>query len=267
MYQNVVALSSKTHAKKRFTPLRSYGFARNQGMVPVAARELSRLAARLPLAFVTRGETPEPRLVAMLGLDGQSNLLVGPDGRWLSDYVPAAVRRYPFILTQPSQADAPPAVAIDTEAGVLSDTEGEPLFTEDGEPTERLNQAKAILREFTTGVEATRRATEALTGAGLLEEWQPTVTVGERRWRLNGLQSVSEQKLNALDDASFAELRREGALPLAYAQILSTAQLPALVRLANAHAQKAKKGQQSGGNTGKTNGAGSGGDVSFNFDA
>ncbi|MFV8836701.1 SapC family protein [Aquisalimonas sp. APHAB1-3] len=266
MYQNVVALSAKTHANKRFTPLRNYRFARDQGMIPVAARELSRLAARLPLAFVTRGDAAEPRLIAMLGLDGQTNLLVGPDGRWLNDYVPAAVRRYPFILTRPSDGEAAPAVAIDTAAGVLSDTEGEPLFTADGEPAERLNQAKAILREFTNGVETTHRAAQALARADLLEDWHPTVTVGDKRWRLNGLQSVSEQKLNALDDARFAELRREGVIPLAYAQMLSMAHLPALVRLANAHAQKAKKGQQSGGNTGKTNGAG-GGDVSFNFDA
>ena len=50
--------------------------------------------------------------------------------------------------------------------------------------------------------------------------------------KLEGLWRADEAALNALDDATFLKLRKVGALPIAYAQILSMSRLAVLSRLA-----------------------------------
>ena len=258
MYQNVVVLSRQTHGDKRFQPLPDYGFARGQTLVPVAAAELTHVAARLPIGFMA-SEAEGLRPMVLMGIDGETNLLVGPDGRWATDYVPAAVRRYPFVLTRNQEGGA--AVGIDLEANTLSDSDGDPLFKDDGEPGERLERIMAMLREFDGGIRGAATAAQRLEEAGVLEDWEPKVEVAGQSWTLKGLRRVSESALNALDDETFAGLRSGGALAMAYAQLLSTAQLPKLVRLA-----EARQKQTQPASAGKPNGQGNG-EMSFNFDA
>ena len=265
MYQNVMPLSQETHANKRFRPLSDYHFARNQVVIPIAANELTRVAGRVPIGLI-ESEQEGLRPMALLGVDGSTNLLVGPDGRWLQDYVPAAIRRYPFILARREGQEGEEAqslVGIDQAADALSDTEGEPLFTDAGEPGERLAGIMELLRQLDLGVRAMGAAAENLRAAGVVEDWTPAIEVGGKRQRLAGLKRVSEEALNGLDDQAFAGLRQGGALGLAYAQMLSMAQLPRLVRLAEARHNAAERAAKQG----RGDGRGGTDELSFNFDA
>jgi len=263
MYGNVIALSQEAHAAKRFRPLSDYHFAQNQVVIPVAANELTHIAARLPVVLMD-SEQEGLRPLAVMGLDGENNLLVGPDGRWLQDYVPAAIRRYPFVLARGGDhPEARPVVGIDQAADSLSDSEGEPLFTDGGEPGERLAGIMDLLRQLDTGSRALARAARSLEAAGLVEAWEPRIEVAGRTRRLAGMKRVSETALNALDDATFAGLRQDGALALAYAQMFSMAQLPRLARLAGARQKAADRAVRQGGANGRTRDD----EIAFNFDA
>jgi SapC len=76
-------------------PVSDFGFARATNSVLLGAAESPRAVRSYPIVFTSR----EPRVaVAVLGLEGNENLFVGEDGRWREGhYVPAYVRRYPFI--------------------------------------------------------------------------------------------------------------------------------------------------------------------------
>ncbi|WP_290650316.1 SapC family protein [Aquisalimonas sp.] len=259
MYRNVVALSSKDHAGKRLRPHQGYEFARGETVMPVSAAELPQLVARLPIGFLDSGRNGL-RPMALLGIDTRTNLLVAPDGRWLQDYVPAAIRRYPFILMRRS-GDGDMGVAVDMDSELLADTDGERLFTDDGEASEHFSRIVDLLRQFEGGMRATARACRRLSEAGLLADWSPTVEVAGKHWRLNGMQRVDEQALNGLDNDAFVALRDDNAVALAYAQLLSMAQLPRLVRLAQARAR------QQGPDGKRRNRSRSDEEIRFNFDA
>lgn len=64
---------------------------------------------------------------------------------------------------------------------------------------------------------------------------------GERK--LEGLFRVNEAALNALDNEAFLSVRKSGALPVAYAQLLSMQQLRVLGELAQARAQRTQQVQ------------------------
>jgi hypothetical protein len=87
---------------------------------------------------------------------------------------------------------------------------------------------------------ATGRAVAALAGAEALAPWPLEVETAEGRKAVAGLFRVDEARLNALDADAFLALRAAGALPLAYAQLLSMGQLSVFQTLAQLQQQLAR---------------------------
>src|SRR5262249_8319335 len=92
----VVPVSRELHGNLRVKPLESYDFARSLPVIRVLAGEIAQAAAHFPLVFIKDGDAFQ--LFALMGITGGENLFVSPDGRWVNDYVPAMLRRYPFML-------------------------------------------------------------------------------------------------------------------------------------------------------------------------
>jgi len=119
-------------------------YARATNSVLLGAAEFARAMHSYPIVFTST----EPRVaVAVLGLDGDQNLFVGEDGKWREgNYIPAYVRRYPFIfLEQPDKSEL--TLCIDEGSGLLTQTEDHLLF-ESGEPSQLLRNALEFCREF-----------------------------------------------------------------------------------------------------------------------
>ena len=75
------AISSTTHADKRWKRYDSYAFAAHDALAPLVAQELPRAVLHLPIAFVAQDGQFTP--VAVLGIQPGQNLFVAPEGRWL----------------------------------------------------------------------------------------------------------------------------------------------------------------------------------------
>src|SRR5690606_11244135 len=107
--------------------------------------------------------------VAILGLRGGENLFIDAHGRWANGmYVPAFVRRYPFILSRGGQGPTDYTVCVDESFEGLSESEGEPLFDDEGKESELVGRAVGLLRDFLTETERTRRFVERLRQLELL---------------------------------------------------------------------------------------------------
>lgn len=206
---------------------RGYLFASSIHMVPVVAAELSRLVTELPLAFTELDG--EARLVAVLSLQPRMNPFVAPDGRWLGGYVPAALRGYPFRLAQ-VQGRTDSVLCVDEESGLLADAgDGEPFFDADGKPAEAVGQILEFLAKTQRNAAVTQQAVDALKVADVLEPWPLTLKLEDARSvRVEGLLRVDEAALNALPDDDWLVLRRAGALPVAYAHLLSMGRIAAI---------------------------------------
>lgn len=224
----------------RWQRFSNYAFAANRSLLPVSGGELSVLALSFTIAFVPQGDGFVP--VAVLGLESEKNLYVAPDGRWLGNYVPAALRSYPFAEL-PTQ-DGLQVLCVDEGSGLLSEIEGplggERFFDDDG----ALSVAVRGVLDFLQQAAATRprlmAATQTLNHHGLIQPWPASVVLGGANIQVEGLYRVDEAALTALSDTAFLELRHAGALPLAYTQMLSTQNLRILGSLANAHLQTAQ---------------------------
>lgn len=227
----ITALTPERHAHKRWKRYNSYAFARDRAVTPLVGAELARAALTLPIVFLQQGETWLP--FALLGLAPDTNLLVASDGRWLSGYVPAALRGYPFQLARVQ--DDQWVLCIDESSDLIIDgPEGEAFFDADNKPTVAVNEILDFLGQVARNRDATEKACAALARHGCLQPCPITVKTNASDKQIDGLYQLDENTFNQLDDAAFLELRHLGALPIAYLQILSLQHLPRLAELAEA---------------------------------
>src|SRR5690606_25166751 len=126
-YRDIVPLDRDRHRLARLeAPRRPYGFAANVQFLPAVMDEF--VAACRELAVVFMPGPQRPSAVFVVGLAAGSNLMVDGEGRWDGTYVPAFLRRYPFIRGDIEGAD--PVVCIDRAYEGLNEERGEAFFAE-----------------------------------------------------------------------------------------------------------------------------------------
>lgn len=232
-YQRIAALSRQRHGKLRLRSRDRYRFARGANAVVLTAVEFQRAMREYPIVFVTEDDAVMP--VAVLGLRSEQNLFVSASGTWTAEYVPAYVRRYPFILATVEGSDQV-TVCLDESYGELDGEEGERLFLDDGARSPFLEQAIQLLREYHMEFDRTRDFAERLSSFGLLEPLQANIRLDAGdRLSLGGFLAVKRERLAELAPEILAELVADGSLEAVYAHLGSLTNFGRLVdRLAAA---------------------------------
>ncbi|WP_340646641.1 SapC family protein [Phenylobacterium sp.] len=220
-YQNPVALHPTAHGATGLAEALDYGFARKTNAIPVSLSEIPIAALSYPIAFTTEGGA---RPVAVVGLREDENLFVDANGAWLEGaYVPAYVRRYPFILAEYGEGDdLGVQLCIEDHPEILVQGAGQPLFA-DGEPSRLVKSAFDFCKSLRAADLATAPFVEALVACGLLEGRAATIqlpTGGDLK--MAGFATIDEARLRALPDEVFLLLRRQGWMSAVYAQMHST---------------------------------------------
>lgn len=238
MFKQVVPVNQQRHAGKKIKQVEGFGFASQFHIAYVTTHEFVRSAAIYPLVFIEDKEKDEFRPVALLGLDAGENLFVGDNGKWSASYVPAIIRRYPFALSQASD-DGRFLVCVDEGSELLSDTEGTPLFNEQGEPTEVIENVKRYLSELQQMDAITAEFCKFLAKNNLFVPLNMRVRQNDKIKNISGCYVINEERLNNLSDELFLEMRTKHYLPAIYAQLTSLSQIERLVMLKDEQAKPA----------------------------
>lgn len=227
---------------------KGYPFAAGDALIPIGASEFPHVASAMPIAFTEQSGRYMP--VAVMSTNAGRNLFVGPQNEWLGSYIPAIYQAYPFGRG-PREPGGPMTLCIDEDSGLIveeGEANAERFFEPDGKLSVVLGQLAELLRRSEQDLVHAQWISAALAEAGLIKPWLLTVTVGGRQIAMEGLHSVDEAALNALDDQLFLELRKKSALALGYAQLLSTGQVAkVLARLATMQDQRAQSALISAG--------------------
>lgn len=224
-YERVVALNDQTHAQLKVRPATSFAYAAKTNSVPLLVSEFFEAAREYPIIFA-RGEAgPVP--AALLGLREAENLYVGGEGKWDARYVPAFVRRYPFVFSASPDGETL-TLCIDEAYGGFDPTgrRGERMFDDAGARTPSLERALEFTRTFQSEHGRSRRFASTLKDLGLLV---PALARGTARGTggdggrrsLTGFHCVDRAKLKALANDVIADLLRTDALELVHLHLLS----------------------------------------------
>ncbi|HEY4541402.1 MAG TPA: SapC family protein [Noviherbaspirillum sp.] len=228
-YERAVALNRDRHQKLKIRILpEHFSFAQKTNSVLLAGSEFAEACRDYPIVFVGSEGGPFTA-AALVGLGDKENLFVDGNGTWeRGTYIPAFIRRYPFVLAGAETAETL-TVCVDEAYKGLGEEEGEALFA-DGQESDYLKNVVEFLRLFHGEMKRTATFAAKLAELGVLSPKVITVERNGSKQTLEGLWVVDEAKLNALDDAKTLELVRTGYLGWIYAHLLS---LRNVGRLAN----------------------------------
>jgi hypothetical protein len=220
IYERALPVSSARHAQWSVEVGNDYSFSKTVNSVPLLAVEFPNATGEYPIVFAGSGDTVMPAVI--LGLRGQENLFLTEDKTWKATYIPAFVRRYPFVFS--SNADNSQFTLCIDEAflGFNQQGRGARLFTDEGKPSAYVDNVLKFLQEYQVQFLRTQAFCKKLKELGLLDPMQAEVTLpAGARTALTGFQAVNRQRLKELAGEKLAELAKTDELELIYLHLSS----------------------------------------------
>ncbi len=175
-----------------------------------------------------------PIPAAIVGLQNDMNLFIDAQGRWVNGaYLPAYVRRYPFILMDDAEQKQF-VLCIDEKSDMLSET-GEYSLFENDQPSDFTKSAMEFCAALRQQGDVTDEFVKALKEYDLLMPNNAKIDIHDgTQLQLSGFLVIDPQKFDALPDNIVLQWRRKGWLGLVYAQLLSSHRWQNLVDLMHA---------------------------------
>ena len=222
-YKDLMPLNSRDHGDWKVSPFDDAGFLKDTHAIPLTVDEFVDAQRNYPIVF-TAGDNPLP--IALMGLnEGVNTFISAEDGKLEAGvYVPAYVRRYPFILAKLNKDSDDMSLCFDPQAGVVGKSkEGNVLF-EDDKPTEYTNQVLEFCKRFEESGQRTKAFLEELKKLDILMDGEIAITrndMPDKPFVYRGFQMVDENKLRELDAETVHALNSNGMMMLIHAQLFS----------------------------------------------
>jgi hypothetical protein len=227
-YKNPMPLEPGRHAKAGLSPNSNFGFARNTNAIALTLSEFAMAARNYPIVF--SGNAPVVPF-AVIGVRDNENLFLEKNGQWKEDaYVPAYVRRYPFIFSEIPNSDRL-LLCVDEGAEHFETESTQPFFV-DGKPSENLQRALKFNEMFHAQLDDTRKFGAWLEENGMLEERVARAELASgQTFTLRGFRLISPEKVRDLADAQVLELHKKGWLPLLHFHLQSLSNWSSLSKM------------------------------------
>ena len=232
VFKAPLPLNPQQHMQLRLADQPDYRFAAHEVVTPFFSGEMWQIAREFVTVFPLAGDGLP---LAILGSQQGVNAYVGTapgQPLWWARYVPAHLRRYPFILAPRAAQEGDAAtdqhftLCIDSAAPQLQTTQGRPLFTPDGQPDALLQQVQQALLGLQRDFAITQKLVQQIDAAGLLVEQALQIQrAGQEPTGMTGFRVVDQAKLRSTTPALLAELAQTGALDLIYAHMGSLTNL------------------------------------------
>jgi len=246
-YRDPVVLDRQRHRDLRIGQ-GDVSFAAKSQVVPLVASEFADASLEYPIVF-SRSADGQWTAMALTGVQPGRNAFVDASSRWVGRYVPASLRRYPFILAKADGGQL--SVALDLAAANVGKT-GEPIFNDKGEPSPIVAGVMPLLVEFQQQAELTSRWLKQFEDAGLLTPKTLRVDSAQgSQGAIGGIWVVDEAKLRALPADTLLAWFKSGQIGAVYAHLISLRNLAIVAERSRAHAAAAQD-QKSDQTKGKT---------------
>lgn len=221
-YNTLEPLSSEAHGNFRVRPSDGAAFLVNQHAIPLTVDEFPLAGRHFPIVF-SQGDDAVP--LALMGMNEGINVFIDDKGM-LRDpytYVPAYVRRYPYMLARLQPEAQELTLCFDPTSPTIGEFEdGEALFA-DGQPTGITKNILEFNQQFEEAGARTAQFMAELKDLDLLQDGEVTIQPegAEKPFLYAGFRMVNEDKLKELRGDQLRKIVQSGFLPLLYAHLFS----------------------------------------------
>lgn len=220
LYNDLQPLSSTNHGKFKVRQVEVVAFLSKVHAIPLTIEEFTTAQRFYPIVFSV-GENPVP--LALMGLNEGVNVFIDDTGKPHAEvYIPAYVRRYPFLLARLRPDAEELSLCFDPSSEVIGEFEdGRPLFDGD-KPSETTNNVLKFCEDFELAAQRTTAFMKELKDADLLIDGEVTIQAPESTpFVYRGFRMVSEEKMRELRGDELRRMNQNGLLPLITAHLFS----------------------------------------------
>ncbi|MFK7943302.1 MAG: SapC family protein [Paracoccaceae bacterium] len=232
-YEKVAPVSVERHKAWSLTQGSDYSFASGSNAAPLMCAEFASAATELPIVFGKGDNGYAP--VVVLGIEQGKSLLIDGKGKWKGAYVPAFIRRYPFVFAAGEDGQTFTLCLDEAYKGCdPKGKKGDKLYGDDDQPSETLNKALEFTKNYEIEARRTSEFCKLLDEAGLLDPMQAGIKMpnGETR-AVTGFHVVSRERLKELDTDKVADFFKRDVLELIYYHLVSMRNMEKLRDLAS----------------------------------
>ena len=225
-YNAIEPLNATQHGQMKVRQIEKSPFIAKTHAIPVTVDEFGLAQRNYPIVF-SIGENPIP--IALMGLNEGVNVFLDADGRPVDAdlYIPAYIRRYPFLLARLNPDSDELSLCFDpTSEAVGVFDQGQPLFEGDG-PSDATKAILEFCEQFETAGQRTAAFMEDVKKSGLLMDGEVAIQPEgyEQPFIYRGFQMIDEEKLRELRGDELRKMNQNGMLPLLYAHLFSLSQM------------------------------------------
>lgn len=225
-YNDLAPLNSRDHGAWVARTIDVATWATNQHAIPITTDEFALAQRHYPIIF---SDSPQPVPLALMGLNEGVNVIFDEEGVMREQaYIPAYIRRYPYLLARLSPDADQLSLCFDPSSGlVIEEGEGTALFEGD-QPTEHTKGVLQFCEQFEQAGARTAQFVEELLKLELLMDGEVAIQrgqEGENPFIYRGFKMVNQDKVLELRGDQLRTLNQNGILPLIYAHLFSLDQM------------------------------------------
>ncbi len=223
-YKDLVPLNSNEHGDWKSKPMDSADFMVGQHAIPLTVEEFVPASRHYPIIF-SDSETPVP--LALMGMNEGVNTFMDDEGKFTSAvYVPAYVRRYPFLLAKLQPESEELSLCFDPTSGALGDFKDDEAATalfDDAKPSEQTQAILKFCENFEEAGARTQSFMDELAKSGLLMDGEVSIQQEntDNPFVYRGFKMIDEAKLRELRGDELRKMNQSGMLPLIHAHLFS----------------------------------------------
>jgi len=226
-YRDIMPLNTNDHGKAKVRPVVDITHIAKTHAIPVTVEEFPMVQRHYPIIFSV-GDAPVP--LALMGLNEGVNVFLNDDGTAVDPtvYIPAYIRRYPFLLARLRPDSDEMSLCFDPQSGSIGEfKEGEPLFDKDGKATEAAQSILEFCEQFETAGQRTQAFMEELMKMDLLMDGEVAIqpTGAEQPFVYRGFKMIDEDKLRDLSGDKLRKMNQSGMLALLFSHLFSLQQM------------------------------------------
>ena len=230
--QKLVALHAQEHKDLKINTDLIDAIGAHERMIPVVMSEFVKLSVQYPIVFTKNIDTGQFVLVVLLGFDNGENLFWQKD-HWDAIYVPLNISRQPFFIGADAETKQH-LICIDVGSPCISLEQGETIYDADGNESDYMNTIRQRLSTLFTGEQEAAQFIEVLTKLQLMVPLSLEITFADdSKHQVQGVYTIDEEKLQALDKATIGELHVSNYLRPIYTMINSLSHIYGLIQRKN----------------------------------
>lgn len=224
LYKELTPLNSKEHGDFTARTVDKAPWIANQHAIPLTVEEFPAAQRDFPIVF-SSGENSVP--LALMGLNEGVNVFFDEEGSVRGDlppYVPAYVRRYPFLLAKLQPDTDNLSLCYDPSSDLVGKfDDGHKLF--DGEePSEHTKGLLQFCEKFEEAGHRTQLFMKELTDNDLLMDGEISIQRADnpdQPFTYRGFRMVNQDKLRELRGDQLRKWNENGLLALIFAHLFS----------------------------------------------